>query len=214
MSVTNFQVWAVSFSVAQSIVKEHHYLHRSASAMFCFGLFEGMDLLGVAIYGKPANKNLCVGVCGPEESSSVIELTRLWIEDSTPKNTESFFIGKTLKLLPEKYDVVISYAEIAAGHVGTVYQATNWIYTGLSDAHIEWRLDGVKGSHSRHLFKEQGGIEGAKKHYGERLQRHERGRKHRYVMFRGNKARRKQLMLSLRYKVQPYPKGSQGGLDE
>lgn len=206
MSVTNYEVWAIEPAVAQAIVKKHHYLHRSASAMFTFGLFDGMDLIGVAIYGKPASPSLCVGICGPDESESVIELTRLWIEDGTPKNTESYFIGQTLRLLPIEYDIVVSYAEIGAGHSGIIYQATNWIYTGLSDAHVEWRLDGESGQHSRHLFDEHGGIEGAKKHFGDRLQRHERGRKHRYIMFRGSKSRRKQLMSKLRYQVEGYPK--------
>lgn len=136
----------------------------------------------------------------------VIELTRLWIEDGTPKNTESYFIGQTLRLLPPQFDIVVSYAEISAGHSGVIYQATNWLYTGLSDAHVEWRLDGSSNKHSRHLFDEHGGIEGAKAHYGERLQRHERGRKHRYIMFRGTKARKNALAQKLRYAIEPYPK--------
>ena len=206
MSVTNYEVWAIETAVAQAVVKKHHYLRRSASSMFTFGLFEGMDLIGVAIYGKPASPSLCVGVCGPDESERVVELTRLWIEDATPKNTESFFIAQTLKLLPDEYDIVVSYAEIGAGHSGIIYQATNWLYTGLSDAHVEWRLDGSSNKHSRHIFDEHGGIEGAKAYYGERLERHERGRKHRYVMFRGNKTRKKQLRAKLRYQTQPYPK--------
>ena len=206
MSVTNYEVWAIEPVVAQSIVKKHHYLKRSASAMFTFGLFDGMDLLGVAIYGKPASPSLCVGVCGPDESERVVELTRLWIEDGTPKNTESYFIGKTLQLLPTNYDIVVSYAEIAAGHSVIIYHATNWIYTGLSDAHVEWRLDGESNKHSRHLFDEHGGIDKAKAHYGEKMQRHERGRKHRYIMFRGTKARKKALKSKLRYQVEPYPK--------
>lgn len=206
MSVTSYEVWAIESAVAQAVVKKHHYLHRSASAMFTFGLFDGMDLIGVAIYGKPASPSLCVGICGPDESERVIELTRLWIEDGTPKNTESYFIGQTLRMLPPEFDIVVSYAEIGAGHSGIIYQATNWIYTGLSDAHVEWRLDGESGKHSRHLFDEHGGIEGAKKHFGDRLQRHERGRKHRYIMFRGSKSRRKQLNSKLRYQVEAYPK--------
>lgn len=179
--------------------------------MFTFGLFDGMNLIGVAIYGKPASPALCVGICGPEESEHVIELTRLWIEDETPKNTESYFISQTLQLLPESYDIVVSYAEIGAGHSGIIYQATNWIYTGLSDAHVEWRLDDQSKKHTRHLFDEHGGIEKAKEFYGDRLKRQERGRKHRYIMFLGNKTRRKQLKMKLRYSHQPYPKESHVG---
>jgi len=206
MSVKAFEVWAIAPSEAQLVVKNRHYLKRAASASFCFGLFDQMSLIGVAIYGKPASPSLCVGICGPDESEKVIELTRLWVEDETPKNTESFFIAQTLSLLPSEYDIVVSYAEISAGHSGTIYQATNWIYTGLSDRHVEWRLDDAIGKHSRHLFDEVGGIEKAKEIYGNRLKPHERGRKHRYIMFRGSKTRKKQLLAKLKYEIQPYPK--------
>ena len=80
----------------------------------------------------------------------------------------------------------------------------------MSDRHVEWRLDGLSGAHSRHLFDQHGGVNGAKEHYGERLQRHERPRKHRYVFFNtSSRRRRKELQQKLRYEVQPYPKAGQ-----
>lgn len=202
----DYEIERIPVRRATEMVVANHYLHRAAPAMFAYGLFDGLHMVGCIIYGKPASPSLCVGVCGPEESSRVVELTRLWIEDGTPKNTESYLIGNSLRMLPAEYDIVVSYAEIGAGHVGTVYQATNWIYTGLSDRHVEWKLDGQGNKHSRHLFDEHGGIEGAKSFYGDRLERHERGRKHRYIMFRGSKRRKKELLSKLNYQVQPYPK--------
>jgi len=202
----DYQIRAIDSKVANAMTIENHYLHRRASSMFCFGLFDGEEMIGTVIYGKPASNALCVGVCGPDESKQVIELTRLWIKDGTPKNTESYLIGRSLKLLPTDYDIIVSYAEIGAGHIGTVYQATNWIYTGLSDRHVEWLLDGKVANHSRHLFDEHGGVNGAKAFYGDRLLKGERPRKHRYVFLRGAKKRRKELSLKLRYKVMPYPK--------
>jgi len=200
----------ISGREANSLQVSNHYLKRKAQAMYAFGLYESdsiiAPMIGCVIFGKPASPSLCVGICGQEESSRVIELTRLWIDDSSPRNAESFLIGAALRLLPSEYDIIVSYAEIGAGHRGIVYQATNFLYTGLSDAHVEWRLDGVSGQHSRHLFDEHGGIEGAKKFYGDRLQRTERGRKHRYIMFRGSKKRRRELVQKLRYKLEPYPK--------
>ena len=71
--------------MANAMVIQNHYLHRKAPAIYSFGLFDGMEMIGCIIYGKPASRTLCIGVCGPEESSKVIELTRLWIEDGTPK---------------------------------------------------------------------------------------------------------------------------------
>ena len=205
MTIRNYEVWAINSTMAQTIVIENHYLHRSASCSYAFGLFDGMELLGVAMYGKPASRTLCDGICGPEESAGVMELTRLWIQDDTPKNTESYFIGQTFKLLPDEVDILVSYAEVEAGHSGTIYQATNWLYTGLSDRHLDWEIEGMEGKHARHLFKDYGGVENAKAVLGDKVKPKERGRKHRYIMFRGSKTRRKQLMSKLRYKIQPYP---------
>lgn len=202
----DYEIRAIGSKEATAMVVEFHYLHRRASSMFSFGLFDGERMIGCVIYGKPASPALCVGVCGADESGKVLELTRLWIADETPKNTESYLIGRTLKMLPPEFEIVVSYAEIGAGHVGTVYQATNWIYTGMSDKHVEWKLDGVSGSHSRHLFDEHGGVNGAKAFYGDRLVRGERPRKHRYVYFLASKKRKRELMQKLRYKIQPYPK--------
>lgn len=211
----DYEIKAIDSKTANEMVIESHYLHRRASTMFAYGLFDGEEMIGCVIYGKPASPSLCVGVCGAEESDKVLELTRLWIKDGTPKNTESYLIGRSLRLLPKEKDIIVSYAEIGAGHIGIVYQATNWIYTGMSDRHVEWRLDGKIGQHSRHLFDLHGGVNGAKAFYGDRLQRHERPRKHRYVFFNTKtKWRKKELLAKLKYKIQPYPKlGEKNELD-
>lgn len=208
MNLENWEVHPIGYKQAMQIIVENHYLHRRAPASDCFGLFNELGtLVGVITYGTPASPSLCKGIAGSEETASVTELTRLWIADVTPKNAESFLIGRSLKLLPPEKDIVVSFAEIRAGHVGTVYQATNWLYTGLSDRHVEWLLDGVEASkHGRHLFDEFGGINGAKEFYGDRLVRSERPRKHRYIYLRGSKKRKKELMAKLRYKPQPYPR--------
>jgi hypothetical protein len=217
MAMQNFVVRRVTNQEANSLQVANHYLGRKAQAVEAFGLFESDDVLaemiGCVIFGKPASPSLCVGVCGREESQHVIELTRLWIDDSSPKNAESFLIGKALKMLDHRWQIVVSYAEIGAGHVGVVYQATNFIYTGLSDAHVVWLLDGKSSKHDRHLFDEHGGVEGAKAYFGDRLVKGQRGRKHRYVYLRGGKGRKRELLGKLRYTVQNYPKAITEGLN-
>lgn len=206
-SLAGYEVHPVPYGDAMAIIVANHYLHRRAPASHCYGLFDDMgSLVGVITYGKPASHSLCKGICGPEEQSHVIELTRLWIADVTPKNAESFLIGRSLRLLPAEYDIVVSFAEIDAGHTGVVYQATNWLYTGLSDRHVIWLLDGQTSQHQRHLYDAYGGITEAKKVLGDRMVASERPRKHRYIMFRGDKRRRRELRQKLRYEVQNYPR--------
>ncbi len=201
-----YEIKQIDYKTANNMVIENHYLHRKASTMFAFGLYDQLKLIGCIIYGKPASPALCKGICGAEEQNKVLELTRLWVDDNSKKNAESYLIGNTLKLLPKEYDIIVSYAEIDAGHVGVVYQATNWLYTGLSDKHIQWIIKNSSNAHSRHLFDKAGGVNAAKELYKNDMIAIQRPRKHRYVMFRGNKTRKKQLINKLRYKIQPYPK--------
>lgn len=217
MAIKDFVVRRVTNQEANALQVANHYLGRKAQAVEAFGLFEFDDvfaeMIGCVIFGKPASPSLCVGVCGADESQHVIELTRLWIDDRSPKNAESFLISKALKMLDSRWQIVVSYAEISAGHVGVVYQATNFFYTGLSDAHVVWLLDGKSSKHDRHLFDEHGGVDGAKAYFGDRLVKGQRGRKHRYVYLRGSNQRKRELLGKLRYEIKSYPKTVRAGLD-
>lgn len=214
MALADYEVHEMTAREATDIIVKNHYLHRRGPASSAFGLFDNYgSLVGVITYGTPASPSLCKGIAGADEAHHVTELTRLWIADITPKNAESFLIGNSLRMLPPDKDIVVSFAEVRAGHVGTVYQATNWIYTGLSDRHVEWQLDGVESSkHGRHLFDDFGGVDGAKKALGERLVRTERPRKHRYIFLRGDKWRKRELLSKLRYIPQPYPASNMAGV--
>ncbi|MBO7338221.1 MAG: hypothetical protein J6U33_06240, partial [Paludibacteraceae bacterium] len=102
--------------------------------------------------------------------------------------------------------VIVSYADSGMGHHGYIYQATNWVYTGLSDAHSEYIIQNGGGRHSRHLFDEFGGINKAKEE-GIEMKVGARSRKHRYFYFLGSKMEVKSMKRDLRYSMQDYPKG-------
>jgi len=201
-----YYIKRIEYKLAMDMVVENHYLHRRASCSYAFGLFEKETnkLIGAIVYGIPASRALQKGICGIDEADNVIEITRIWIEDSTPKNVESYLIGNTFKLVPK--EIIVSYAEAGVGHVGYIYQATNFIYTGLSDKHVLWIIPGMANSHSRHLFDSYGGINKAHEALGDKMVATERPRKHRYIYFNCNKRRKKELLGNLRYKIQDYPK--------
>ena len=131
---------------------EKHYLHRIPALSHCFGLFDkeikdetafGFSadrMLGVITYGIPASPSLCEAVCGKEFVNQVIELNRLWIEDGTPANVESYLVSNSMKMVPQ--DIIISYADQGENHQGIIYQATNFLYTGMSSETKEYSIDG------------------------------------------------------------------------
>ena len=92
------------------------------------------------------------------------------------------------------------------GHVGYVYQATNWIYTGLTHTQIDWILEGENKKHNRHYWEKFGGINKAKEILGDKMIPVKRPQKHRYIYFNCNKKRKKDLLNKLRYEILKYPK--------
>jgi len=115
-------------------------------------------------------------------------------------------IGITLRALRRhtSLKVVVSYADPSQGHLGTIYQATNWLYTGLSERMPLYALgDGVLrhsrsfshafGTHSIEYFRRQG-ID---------ITVVSRGAKHRYMYLLDSSLRER-----LTVPVLPYPKES------
>lgn len=159
---------AISAQNMNRIVVENHYAHRPVSSSWSWGAYFNGRLLGVISYGKPASPSPCDAVCGSEYSSRVYELNRLWIDDVAPKNSESRFISWTLRQLKNIRPslILLSYADTDYGHLGIIYSATNWIYTGITKERID---SVVPGHHSRH-------------HVGA-LEKQKRSIKHRFVYF-------------------------------
>jgi hypothetical protein len=179
-----------------------HYAKRIPSISYAYGLYLDDDLVGVITYGSPASPSLCTGICGPEYRSKVLELNRLCLKNNQP-NEASRLVGASFKLLP-KPTIIVSYADTQQKHEGIVYQATNFLYTGLSAQRNEWTVKGLEHMHSKTL-SDGNTLESIKEKYGDDFYYRERSRKHRYIMMLGSKSEKKQMIKDLRYEVQEYP---------
>ncbi len=198
-----YKVFPIPNKLAQEIVVKHHYLHRKAPCSFAFGLFLGEQLFGVILYGTPSSAPLRRGIAGLKNAGNVIELTRLWVHDSVPKNGESYLIGHTLKKINK--EIVVSFADTSQGHLGTVYQATNWLYTGLSAKRTNWTIRGIN-KHCQTIADKYTSKELREK-FGEEFSLQPRPRKHRYIYINcKDKKRKEELIKSLKYPLLPYPK--------
>ena len=208
MSLNNYHVQQIKREEARPWILTKHYAHRMPSVSWAFGLYDGVELIGVCTFGSPASPTLCEGLCGKEYKHNVLEFNRLCLRDNKP-NEGSFLVGRSLKKIPKPM-IIVSFADTSEGHVGYIYQATNWIYTGLIQNHNKALfLDGKK-SHSRTLICKRTGctdIETLKGKYGSRLVVGGYEEKHRYVYFVGSKSQKKQMKKDLIYLVLPYPKG-------
>lgn len=128
--ITGLRVAPITSQTANSVVIKYHYLHRKAPISFAFGLYRGPKLAGVVTFGTPPSRHLQMSAC-PSNPALVLELNRLWVHDSLPGNTESWFVSRALKMLPGR--IVVSYADPKFGHMGYVYRALNFNYAGWTD---------------------------------------------------------------------------------
>ena len=183
---------------------EKHYAKRIPKIMYAFGLYVDEVLTGVITYGIPASPSLCMGICGEEYSEKVLELNRICLMNN--KNNEaSYLVAHSIKLLP-KPTIVVSYADTEQGHVGYVYQATNFLYTGLSANRVDWTIKGQEHKHSK-TISDGMSLETMKEKYGDDFYYVQRSRKHRYIYFHADRKEKKLLESKLKYEIQPYPKG-------
>jgi hypothetical protein len=120
----------LSAKVAADMVVERHYLHRRPPISHAFGIHTRGHLMGVVTYGTPASRHLQMSAC-PTDPGKVIELNRLWLDDVLPRNSESWFVSRTLRMLPPR--IVVSYADPLFGHYGYIYRALNFRYAGWTD---------------------------------------------------------------------------------
>lgn len=129
-----YTVQLVPRSDVREFIEEHHYSHNinGLQASYCFGLFDGDVMVGAMIYGALSMANQWKKYGDAKED--VMELKRLVLIDDTPKNSESFFIGATLRWLKKNSTVktIVSYADPNYGHSGVIYRATNFLHVGMT----------------------------------------------------------------------------------
>ena len=132
MSVKDYDVKLCDRKEIRDFIEQWHYSQNinGLRSSYCFKLLDGDVMIGAMIYGGLGMANAWKKYANKEED--VIELRRLCCVDDTPKNTESYFIGKTLRWLKQNTDIktVVSYADPYYGHEGIIYKASNFMHIG------------------------------------------------------------------------------------
>jgi hypothetical protein len=201
-------VAAIAPELAMPLILNVHYARRSPSISYAFGLYKNGEVVGIVTYGTPPSSTLRNGLIGKEMAGRVLELNRLCLMNNEP-NVASNLVGKSLKMLPRP-TAIVSFADTAHGHFGYVYQATNFIYCGLSANRTDWKIRGEEHLHGQTISDRFRGVknraQAMRDEYGDRFYLLLRSRKHRYVYFNGSKKERKEMLAALKYPILSYPK--------
>lgn len=129
-----FPVSVATRAEVKDFIEEHHYSHsiNGVKSDYHFRLDHEGQMVGAMLFGQMATRGQWIPY-GTSESA-VLELRRLVLIDDTPRNSESYFIGRALRWLKRNTDVetVVSYADPAYGHEGIVYKASNFRMVGVT----------------------------------------------------------------------------------
>lgn len=168
------------------------------------------DWCGVVIFGTGATNNIGCPYNLPQ--GAVLELVRVALNGKQEQTSKAVSMSlKQLKKDVPQCRLVVSYADCDQKHLGTIYQATNWIYEGLSKGDTYFIIHGKK-THRRSIHSKIVVIDGKKKNCPESLEMVKRFFDPEATVFRSD-GKRKYLMpldKAMRKQIlplsKPYPK--------
>lgn len=195
------------------IARGHYSGSMPDSTKEVFAGFYGQALAGIVVFGMGANHNQYTALVPDIGLGRYRELTRLWVDDRCPPNTASRLVSDAISQLPDEVELLVSYADSEQGHVGFVYQALNFLFCGTTSEStrlvdrdgnpVHPRLVGIYRMRRPELA-DLTGPEICRRMGWTKVRSHP---KFRYVMLRGPRSRRRQMMRTVAdHVVTPYPK--------
>lgn len=138
------EVKVIPASVANPFVKKHHYSGKVVpNSTLHFGAFLDGNLHGVLSYGNSMDKRKTMGLVEGTGWNEFLELNRMAFDDYLPRNSESYCIGATLRLIKKNaphIKWVISFADGTQCGDGTIYRASNFVLTGIRENRSIFKL--------------------------------------------------------------------------
>lgn len=195
-----YSIKKITKKEAAEILLSFHYLtslSRGFRSGYNYGLFKEDVLIGVVIFTGFSVPELVKGMfnLNRTDQQGFFELSRLCIHpniQSFEHNIASWFVARAIRLLRRatKVRAILSYAD-SAYHKGTVYQACNFLYYGLTAKKTDFWFKQEDGTYKKHS---RGPVKGRNGEWRPRT------RKHRYLMVFDKS-------LQINWKQQKYIKG-------
>jgi len=176
--------------------KQFHYAKSVPTVQFAYNVYNNNDeWCGCVIFGGGANNNLATsfGMIPGE----VLELERVALNGKQEHTSQAVAMSlRQLHIDDPLCKMVVSYSDHRQKHIGTIYQATNWIYLGVSVTSDTQYFYNGKWTHERTINSKPNRAQLKKI-----LPKRENSNKFKYVFCFEKKLRKQMLKKSL-----PYPK--------
>lgn len=128
-------VKVIPSKIANPFIKKHHYSGKCINnSSLHFGAFLDGQLHGVLSYGPSLDKSKIMGLVEGTKWNEFLELNRMAFDEYLPRNSESYCISKTLKLIKKnapQIKWVISFADGCSCGDGTIYRASGFTLTDI-----------------------------------------------------------------------------------
>ena len=125
--------------IRRAIVTGHYSGVMPDATQEAYAAYSEEVVIAAVAYGPGGNNRTFGAILEGFNSTNSRELIRLWVHPQAPKNTASYVVSKTLKMLPKQVGLVVSFADSGQGHFGYVYQSLNFFYCGMSNEGIRYQ---------------------------------------------------------------------------
>jgi hypothetical protein len=138
----------ISAQDATRIVKACHYSGKVVqNSQLHFGVFLDGKCGGAMQFGPSLDKRKMLGLVSGTGWNGFIELNRMAFSDWLPRNSESRAIAVAMRLIRKSYphiEWVVSFADGTQCGDGTIYRASGFVLTGITESlNLIRRGDGV-----------------------------------------------------------------------
>lgn len=128
-------VKVIPSKIANPFIKLHHYSGKVVNnSCLHFGAFLDGKLHGVMSFGPSLDKSKILGLVTGTGWNDYLELNRMAFDNYLPRNSESYCIAKSIKLIKKNaphIKWIISFADGCSCGDGTIYRASNFVLTDI-----------------------------------------------------------------------------------
>ena len=129
------EVKVIPSKIAIPFIKKHHYSGKVVNnSKLHFGVFLDNRLHGVMSFGPSLDKSKIMQLVEGTGWNEFLELNRMAFDDYLPRNSESYSIGKAIRLIKKnapQIKWIVSFADGCSCGDGTIYRASNFVLTGI-----------------------------------------------------------------------------------
>jgi len=213
------EIVRINKKTAQNFFNKYEHLGNCGLGVWHFGCYENNVLVSVVSFGTACfNPNRSkIGKYAFDHKMKVIQLNRGGTRYDAPRNTASCAVSLALKSIRNLFgdSIIVAYSDTTWSEIGTIYQAVNFLYFGLTEP---------KGQSNYIINGKKLSAWTVRKKYGTRdmkklslmfddITRVPLNKKHLYIYVNSSAKNKKQAIEFFKDYIKPYPSREKLGVD-